>query len=504
MAEEFKRLSKLDYGKWPKNSENWATMLAELRTAIVMAQRQVNTRTARAKELMTSGHRDSLMSQMTILEDLTDLETTVTDTYVNTLKDNNDPETLTTIEVEAAASKNFATTTETVIKAATRVVKTVSDKLDERLARDHRVAHRAQSQEALDGQHHSDPPNKVNVASDLKPEQLCDTISQLDLDDWCERAEVYAEASNIINQTNSVQLGYLQALIIPNMWNMYKEYCEAHLILPTDNDFEKGLELLRETYYKKNDMFLLKLKTSADTFRGKNYSELQTWFFKYRQKARNCGLSTMSEEELFNFKLLASMTEKMKTTLFVQYARPSLQETLDFIDNQVIVENMSQTPTKMADTVNNIVDDTEKPTNVKCWVCNGDHRRQDCTADKKSLYCRRCKFTGHATEACRGRRRPTRSPSRSGWSTRSPSPSTSSSAESEAEEKRRRKKKEKEKKRRSREEKKSKNRVRQGASSQASTSASRSRSNSRGKAGRTTKPRRKNRDTVNNLEEDNV
>ena len=74
MAEEFKRLSKLDYGKWPKNSENWATMLAELRTAIVMAQRQVNTRTARAKELMTSGHRDSLMSQMTILEDLTDLE----------------------------------------------------------------------------------------------------------------------------------------------------------------------------------------------------------------------------------------------------------------------------------------------------------------------------------------------------------------------------------------------------------------------------------------------
>ena len=120
-------------------------MLAELRTAIVMAQRQVNTRAARAKEIMTSGHRDSLMSQMTILEDLTDLEATVTDTYVNTLKEDNDPEILTTIEVESTASKNFATTTETAIKAATRVVKTVSDKLDERTARDHRVAHRAQS-----------------------------------------------------------------------------------------------------------------------------------------------------------------------------------------------------------------------------------------------------------------------------------------------------------------------------------------------------------------------
>ena len=51
MAEQFKRLSKLDLWKVPKNSENWATMLAEIRTAIVMAQRQVNTRAARAKEI---------------------------------------------------------------------------------------------------------------------------------------------------------------------------------------------------------------------------------------------------------------------------------------------------------------------------------------------------------------------------------------------------------------------------------------------------------------------
>ena len=77
------------------------------------------------------------------------------------------------------------------------------------------------------------------------------------------------------------------------MWTLYREYCEANLILQTDTDFEKGIELLKETYYKKNDIFLLKLKTAADVFRGKSYSELQTWFFKYRQSARNCGLSTM-------------------------------------------------------------------------------------------------------------------------------------------------------------------------------------------------------------------
>ena len=74
------------------------------------------------------------MTQMTILEDLCDLEATVIDTYVTALKESNDPETLTLIEVETTASKEFATTTETTIKAATRVVKTVSDNLDEKAA----------------------------------------------------------------------------------------------------------------------------------------------------------------------------------------------------------------------------------------------------------------------------------------------------------------------------------------------------------------------------------
>ena len=177
MAAEFQRLSKLEYWKWGKDSENWSTMLAELRTTIIMTQRQVHTRTARAKELMTSGHKDSLMTVMTILEDLSDLEATVIDTYVTALKVSNDPETLALIEAETTASKEFATTTQATIKAATRVVKTVSDKLDEKAAREQRVSHRAHSQETLSGEHHSDPPNKINVASDLKPEQFCDSIS---------------------------------------------------------------------------------------------------------------------------------------------------------------------------------------------------------------------------------------------------------------------------------------------------------------------------------------
>ena len=70
----------------------------------------------------------------------------------------------------------------------------------------------------------------------------------------------------------------------------------------------------------------------------------------------------MTEDEQYNFKLLTSMTEKMQKLLFVQNARPALQETLDFIENQVVVENMTKAPAKVADTVNNVLDDAKKLT----------------------------------------------------------------------------------------------------------------------------------------------
>ena len=145
MAEDFARLLKMDFWKWKKQDKKWGTILSELQTAMAMAQRQVGTKTARAKELMTTGNRDALTAHMAILEDLADLEGTVTDAFANAHKDDTDPETLDTIAVETEASKRFATTTETAIKAATRVVKTVSERIEERMARDNRQDRRGAS-----------------------------------------------------------------------------------------------------------------------------------------------------------------------------------------------------------------------------------------------------------------------------------------------------------------------------------------------------------------------
>ena len=86
MASDFEKLSKMEYYKWKKEDENWASFLAEIRTAILMTQRQTKTRAARTKELATSGQRDHLVNLMTTLEDLTDLEATAVITYVTALK----------------------------------------------------------------------------------------------------------------------------------------------------------------------------------------------------------------------------------------------------------------------------------------------------------------------------------------------------------------------------------------------------------------------------------
>ena len=172
--------------------------------------------------------------------------------------------------------------------------------------------------------------------------------------------------------------------------------------------------------------------------------------------------------------------------------------------------NKQQTNRK-SDTVHNI-QETETTSNLQCWICNGAHKRDPCTADRKTLKCETCNRTGHATEACRGgsRRPPSRPSSRQARSARSSS-STSESSSSSSRERRRRKKKKKDRK--SRDGKKNKNSTRRRASSATSgksTSASdrsRGRSSSRenkSRAGRTPKPRKKKRDNVNSITENEV
>ena len=179
------------------------------------------------------------------------------------------------------------------------------------------------------------------------------------------------------------------------------------------------------------------------------------------------------------FRLITAMSPNMQQTLFVQNPRPTLQETLNFVDNQVMVENMTNRQTKRKqETVHNIPE-IEKPSEFKCWTCNGNHKRDSCTADKRTLKCNRCEMTGHVTEACRGRARRPSSTSTRGGRRRSTSASSTSSSSSSSRERRRRRRKRKEDRKRKSHERKIEKSTRRRASSATNSSVSGSRSRGR-------------------------
>ena len=101
---------------------------------------------------------------MTTLEDLTDLEATATITYVTALKVGPSPEELAIIEAEEKASKDFDATKKDCIKAATKIAKNVSERLEERAARGQRVSHNLHSGIRHKSRNKSDSPKSSSIS----------------------------------------------------------------------------------------------------------------------------------------------------------------------------------------------------------------------------------------------------------------------------------------------------------------------------------------------------
>ena len=147
-----------EYWKWGTDEPEWTPFLAEIRTRR-MAQRQVSTKQARARELVTAHNRDVLATNLATMEDLADLEATATDAFVSALSQ--DTEMDEKAKAEDAVSQKFRNSSDQIIKTATKTLKSVSDKIDEKNERDGRRDRRRLSQDSLpDGQHHSTRPIK--------------------------------------------------------------------------------------------------------------------------------------------------------------------------------------------------------------------------------------------------------------------------------------------------------------------------------------------------------
>ena len=107
-----KDYSAIEFWNWDKTDPQWGPFLAELRTKISILQRQVQTKQAKAKEVVTSLNRDTLAANLTTLEDLTNLEATATDTLVNILSDDQDM--AEKAKAEETASKKFTETSDAI------------------------------------------------------------------------------------------------------------------------------------------------------------------------------------------------------------------------------------------------------------------------------------------------------------------------------------------------------------------------------------------------------
>ena len=393
-----------DYYLWkPEEEDKWNNLLSRIRAQLSITNKSLRTKVQFAREVPTPRNRDNLENVIEVTSKLSDLLSTVTGCLKDacSLDKDKDP----WVEEEERISGGLINAANKDIEAAMKCLKSVSDRVEDKESRTtRRERRRSQEDDLLE--HHSDPPNtKIAVAVDLKPEMYDNDKSYLELDDWMERAQVYSTASNFPHQTPPVQLAYLQAIVSHDAWISVKQYMEIEAIEPDSVDFQAGLDILKEVWQKTHDVYSLRLKCMANTFKGKTCSELQTWYYSWQKEARMCNLLNMTEDEYKVFTLLTNMPLQFKTLLMTSNTRPNLKETLEFVDRQMQVEsickNNDRARSRQKKSDGNVCNITE----AKCYICNSSsHIRPNCPDlhRKGEFICGKCEKSGHKTAACRG------------------------------------------------------------------------------------------------------
>ena len=425
--------------------------------------------------------------------------------------------------------KTWNKKTNDMITNAAKAVKSAWNSLGPSAARETRWRRRqSRSPDRVGDRHTNDPPDredKIFIASDLKPGMLSTDDDQLSLIAWKEGALLFMRASKLDKQSKETQLGYLKTLCTPELWQEALMTAEYSGIAKTDLDFKTGIDLIESNFLKKNNQYLLQLKTLSSKFKGSTATQFLTWFYTFKQKAQACRVFNLSCRQMLCLWGLKELPQALQTKVLEANSKPELDEFIRVIENIATVENMQDKNKDKSSTVNNINETTEKNPRrqVKCYRCAGFHFRSECTVPQ--VWCQTCSSNTHNSEACglveqgrkeriergRGRQRFREERSSSGSrtstareSSRSSSSSTSSTT-SEEEKKKRRKEKKKKKKEKEDKKKKEKeaqkSRMRRNSSSTtakssrsaSSRSRSRSRSSSRTpkRGGNQVKPKRK-------------
>ena len=423
-------------------------------TAIGILKRSVASKMKQIKENPSVLMIESLETLNKELDSVNENQQGAYDMYLELCKEEGiTGEELTRIQNQA---KEFADLIENLLKQSNKAVRLASDTLDPMVARVQRRQSRQSSPVRGSGEHSGDPPNKISVATDLKPESIKLDADQSEFTEWVERTRIYFEASKLDKQSATVQLAYLRNVVDTYFWKAAEELADYEGFEIKDCTLNTGLELLKRTYLRKHNVFLLRLECISAKFTGATATQALTWFHNFRKQELQTGIFNLSRRELQNYWLLKELPKDLKSEIFKQTTEPELDETLAVLNKLATVENLTQT-NKKKQPVNSVVEANETNKQVACFRCGGNHYRNQCNTE--TVWCESCLSPSHATEVCKSKQtnkqtvsrdssRESRSESRASTKERESSSASSSSSEERKEKEKRRRRKERQKEKR--------------------------------------------------------
>ena len=184
-------------GDSDSDKPKWRNLLTRAKHQLNVSSWNLITRIQFALEVKTSSNRDKLESAIEETYDHNDFLAAATEMFEGVWQHEDDKAEVETIS-QSAASMTAKTRADTTIAIGVlaAVTKSVADSEDRALRLGRQEDQRGGA--AQYDEHHNDPPiPKVDIAHDLKPEQFTKNMGFLQLQDWLQRASVYAQASAI-------------------------------------------------------------------------------------------------------------------------------------------------------------------------------------------------------------------------------------------------------------------------------------------------------------------
>ena len=133
MSENNIELLATEYWKWGFDENTWTPFLAEARAKVTSATLKVESTQARAKEISNQTNIAKLANTLDELGDLQDFESTATEFYIQALS--KDPTSQEKLRAEHTATNSSRNSSDLVIKAATKTLKMINNKMNDEIER---------------------------------------------------------------------------------------------------------------------------------------------------------------------------------------------------------------------------------------------------------------------------------------------------------------------------------------------------------------------------------